>query len=34
MNLGLATETSPGSFMFTDAPATNLLPRIYQVRTP
>ncbi len=34
LNLGLATETSPGYFQFTDEPATNLLPRIYQVRTP
>jgi hypothetical protein len=31
---GSATEVSAGLFQFTDAPATNSLPRFYRVRTP
>lgn len=32
--LGLASQTAPGQFQFTDAGATNISPRFYRVRNP
>jgi hypothetical protein len=32
--IGVATETSPGQFQFTDSQATNLAQRFYRLRSP